>query len=162
MPVRRLLGGFSALAGTMLVTQAIGFAALALASRELGPNYLGAANFATNITIYFAIPANFGLALLGMRDIAREPERAREIAGQILTLRLGIAIASAGTLAATAPLIAPNANTQALLPLAALAIPLDALSAEWVLLGCERRVATALARLAGQALYAVLIFTLLV
>lgn len=161
MGTRRLLGGFAALAGAMLVTQAVGFAALAVASRQLGPGSLGAANFATSLSTYFAIPANFGLALLGMRDVARHPDRAEEIMGEILTLRIAIAVGAGATMALTAPVIAANGHIEALIPLAALAIPFDALSGEWALLGAQRRGSVAVARLAGQALYAVLVFVFL-
>ncbi len=162
MPVRGLLRGFASLAGAMFVTQAIGFIALAVASRKLGPSDLGAANFATNLAIYFAIPANFGLALLGIRDVAREPKHAREVVGQIMFLRLALGAIAFVVLLVLAPLIAADQRSEELLPLAALAIPLDGLGGEWALLGAERRGFVALARLAGQVVYAALLVTLIV
>ncbi|MDX6643511.1 MAG: hypothetical protein QOD76_1473 [Solirubrobacteraceae bacterium] len=161
MPVRRVLTGFAALGATTLVTQAIGFVALAVAARRLGPGNLGSATLAINITLYFAIPANFGLTLLGIRDIAREPERSREIVGEILVLRIVLAVAMAALLLGVTPLVAADARTQDLLPLAALLIPIDAFNGEWVLFGQQRPVGVAFARLAGQTAYGALVVLLI-
>jgi O-antigen/teichoic acid export membrane protein len=157
MPVKRVLGGFAALAGTMFVTQVIGFAALVVAARELGPANLGAATFALNLAFYFAIPANFGLALMAIRDIARDPDNAPTVIGHVLILRGALAIVTSASLVALAPVIAPDPKSQALIPLAALTILLDAVNGEWTLLGAERRVAVAFARMAGQVAYGVLV-----
>lgn len=161
MPVRRVLTGFAVLAAAMFVTQAVGFVALAVASRRLGPADLGAATFALNLALYFAIPANFGLSLLGIRDVAREPERAREITGEILGLRILLSVVTFVALITLAPLIAAGHRSQVLIPLAALAIPVDAITGEWTLLGAQRPVAAAVGRLAGQVVYGALVLIFL-
>jgi O-antigen/teichoic acid export membrane protein len=157
MPVRRVLTGFAALAGTTFFTQAIGFAALAVAARRLGPGNIGAATFALNVAFFFAIPANFGLSLLGIRDIARDPSRAREIAGEILVLRIGLAVLAGVALVVATPLVSADARTAELLPLAALTIGTDAINGEWMMLGQQRPVGVAVARLVGQAAYGALV-----
>lgn len=157
MPLRGVLRGFATLGAGMLATQLIGFVALAYAARKLGPHDLGAATFALNLALYFSIPANFGVAILGIRDIAREPERAREIAGEVLAIRVVLGLVTAGAMALLAPVLAADHDTRRLLPLAALVVVAGSVTGEWTLLGLQRSGAVALARFAGQASYGLLI-----
>lgn len=159
--MRTVLRGFSTLAAGMLVTQLIGFAALAYAARELGPGNLGAATFALNVALYFATAANFGVGVLGIRDVAREPERGREIVGQVLAIRVVLGLVTAATMVALAPVLAADEDTRRLLPLAALVVVAGTVSGEWALFGLQRSAAVAVARLAGQVTYALLVVLLL-
>lgn len=159
--MNRLLRGFALLGAATLFTQAVGFVAYAIAARELGPERFGAASVALSFALYFGIPANFGLAVMALRDTAREPERRREILGEVLALRVGLGIVCAGALALAAPLLASDENTRRLLPLAALTVVAGSISGEWALLGVERRGAVALARFAGQAAYGALVIAAL-
>jgi O-antigen/teichoic acid export membrane protein len=154
---RNPLRGFGVLALAMLATQVVGFVALAYASRELGPEDLGAANFALNAALYFAIPANFGLAILGVRDVAREPGRAAVVVGEVLSLRLALGVALTVLMIVLAPVVASDPQTRELLPLAAIAVLAGQLSGEFALLGLEASKPVALARIAGQGVYAVLV-----
>ena len=149
--------GFVTLAAGMLLTQLIGFVALAYAARHLGPHALGTATFALNVALYFTIPANFGIAVLGIRDIARTPERAREIAGEVLAIRIVFGTITAGAMALLAPVLAADADTRRLLPFAALVVVAGSFSGEWVLFGLQRSGPVALARFAGQAAYGLLV-----
>ncbi len=58
--LRRVARGFTVLALATTATQAIGFVALAVAARRLGPENLGAFSFAQSLAVYFAIPMDFG------------------------------------------------------------------------------------------------------
>src|SRR4029078_1837361 len=109
------------------------------------------------LALYFAIPANFGLTLPEMRDVAREPARAHDIVGEMLLVRTALSVVAFGAILAAAPVIAPATDVAALLPIAALTIPLRIVSGEWILLAAQRSALVGLARLAGQGAYAVLI-----
>ena len=157
MSVRRLLGGFALLSGATAVTQLVGFIALAIAARRLGPEHLGAASFVLAIAVYFTIPTNFGLTLLATREIAAAPERRREVIGEVLVLRAAIGLTAVGVLLLATPLLASDPETRRLLPLAALAVLADLVVGEWALMGLDRPKPVALARLLGQGVYGVLV-----
>ena len=157
MSARKLAGGFALLTAATLLTQVIGFAALAVAARRLGPEHLGAATFVLTLAIYIGIPANFGLTLLATREIAAEPERRRAVIGEVLALRALLGVAGAGMFIALAPVLATDDETRELIPLAALALAADVITAEWALMGLGRSAPVALARLLGQGIYGVLV-----
>jgi O-antigen/teichoic acid export membrane protein len=154
---RKLVSGFALLMAATLLTQVIGFAALAVAARRLGPEHLGAATFVLTLAIYIGIPANFGLTVLAMREIAAEPERRRIVIGEVLTLRALLGAAGAGVFIALAPVLAADDETRELIPLAALALAADVITGEWVLMALGRPAPVALARLLGQGIYGVLV-----
>ena len=139
MSARKLVSGFALLMAATLLTQVFGFAALAIAARRLGPEHLGAATFVLTLAIYIGIPANFGLTVLAMREIAAEPERRRAVIGEVLTLRALLGAAGAGMFIALAPVLAADDETRELIPLAALALAADVISGEWVLMGLAAR-----------------------
>ncbi len=154
MSANRLLRGFAVLAVLTLLTQAIGFVAVAVAARRLGPTDLGAANFAIGVAVYFGIPANFGFTIMGIRDIAREPERAREIAAEILGIRLVLGAALTLLMLLLTPVLTLDAKTSEALPIAAATILVSGVGTEWILLGRQQALLVGLGRLLGQATYA--------
>jgi O-antigen/teichoic acid export membrane protein len=157
MPVRKVLRAFAGLAGAMLVTQVVGFVALAVAARRLGPEALGAATFVLSVVTYCGLLANFGVGILAVRDIARDPGRAADIAGEVIALRAVLLAGMAAVLVVGAPWIAADDATRVLLPVATLVIVLEAISGEWTLLGLQRSAPVALARLTGQLAYGALV-----
>ena len=152
----RVVRGFLVLAGARLATQAIGFTVLAIAARRLGPENLGAFQFAMSTALYFAIPVNVGATLTGVREIARDPDRAAEVAGEVLSLQALLGALAFGALVLLAPVLAPDPATQVLMPIAGLTFVASALSLEWVLQGLRKLGRLALARVAGQAVFGVL------
>ncbi len=162
--VRRMLRGFGILAGATLVSRLIGFAVLALVARAVGPDVFGAFNFALSIAAFLVfIPANFGLATLGIRDIAQGGTgRASRVAGEVLTLQGAIAACCLATLLVAAPLISDDPDVRALLPIVGVYYVLYAITPDWVLQALQRMTAVALVRLAGQVVFGVLTPILLV
>lgn len=157
MSARQLLRGFSLLAATMVLTQVLGFAALAVAARRLGAEHLGTATFALGLAAYFNIPANFGLAIRGTGEIAASPDERRRVAGEVLAARAAMGLGSALLLVVLTPVLAVDATTRVVIPLAALMIAVEVLAGEWILLGLQRPGRVAACRLLGQAVYAVLV-----
>jgi len=145
------------MAAASLAGQAIGFIALMVVSRRIGPDNLGAFSFATSLCRFFAIPVNFGISTLAIREIARRPSDATRIAGQVLALRLGLFLVSYAALVALAPVIASDALVQTLLPICGLFVLGDVVGLAWGLQGLQRFVAVALISLGGQVVYGALV-----
>jgi O-antigen/teichoic acid export membrane protein len=158
----RVVRGFLVLAAARVGTQVIGFVAIAIAARRIGPANLGAFQFALSVALYFAIPTNVGLTLVGIREVAREPHRAREVAGEVLTLQALVAAIAFGGLLALTPVLATDSRAEAIMPIAGLTFVVGAFSLEWMLQSAQRLGRLGLARVAGQAVYGALVPVLVV
>lgn len=159
--MRQTVSGFVALAAATFAVQVIGFFVLAVIARRLGDGGLGAYSFALNLAAYFAIPANFGVTALATREVAREPERATEIAGQVLALQTVLGLLPYAVLVLLAGALSPDDATAAIIPIVGATFLLEAWSAAWALYATQRFVAAALTRLAGSVVFAVLVLALL-
>jgi O-antigen/teichoic acid export membrane protein len=84
----------SLVAGRVLAVLA-GIGAVALASRYLGVEGFGALTLAMAIVSLVAVLTDLGMSTMAAREIAREPEREREIVGNVRTLGLVLGLASA-------------------------------------------------------------------
>ena len=71
--IRGAVRGFAALAGATVAGQIIGFVALAIVARRVGPENLGDYAFAAVFTSYVLVVTDLGLSVYGTREIAREP-----------------------------------------------------------------------------------------
>jgi O-antigen/teichoic acid export membrane protein len=158
--VRGAVTGFMALGAATALSQLMLFAALTLLSRRLGPQGVGAFSFAVNLVGYFAIPANFGVTALAIRDLARHPDEARRITGEVLVLQLALCVAPYALLVALAPVLAADADSRALLPVVGLGFIVEALALSWVLYATRRFTFVAVARVAGAALFLALVLAL--
>ena len=154
----RVVSGFIILAGASLLSQAIGFVALAIASRRLGADDLGDFNFCLSIGLYAALAADFGITVLAVRDVARAPERIREITGEVVVLQAVVSVVVYAALVALAPLIAPTDDARALLPIAtATTLVAAALTLQWAMRAMQDMRAVALTQLVGQAMFGALV-----
>jgi O-antigen/teichoic acid export membrane protein len=160
--VRRVLRGFALLSSATVVGQLIGFVALAIASRRLGPDNLGAYNFAYSITLYFGLLANFGFTMMGIRDVARHPERAREVAAEVVALRSVFALLGFGAMVALAPVLAADETSRRILPITAAMLLTGTMTFDWVFQGLQRMRVVAVARVSGQVVYGALVPVVLV
>ena len=159
--MRRTVTGFVALAAATLAVQVIGFFTLAVVARRLGPDGLGAFSFAFNLAGYFAIPANFGITALAVRDLARDPDRTKPVAGEVLALQTALAVLPYVLLVLLAPALAVDEDSRRLIPIVGLTALIDVWSLQWVLYAAQRFVVAAIARLAGTLVYAGLVLTLI-
>jgi O-antigen/teichoic acid export membrane protein len=153
---QRLIGGFAALALGTLANQVLGFAMLAVVARRLGPENLGSFAFALNLVAYFAIPANFGVTALAVRDVAQAPERTREIAGEVIAIQGLLVALPYALLVVLAPAVAVDELSETVLPIVGLTFVLDAAALHWILYGRQRFAAIAAARTLGAVLTFVL------
>jgi O-antigen/teichoic acid export membrane protein len=154
--MRQVLRRFAVLGASSLFTQLIAFVALAIAARRVGPSNLGSYTVALAIVSFLSLPLSQGMTMVGVRDVARAPERAREITGEVLLVQLGLAIPCYLLLVALAPVIAPNHVMQVLFPIVGLFL-FSATSFEWTLQGLGRMREIAVARIAGQLAYGLLV-----
>lgn len=91
----RILDNFLALFAAQSVAVMAGLISTAFLARALGPEAYGILGFGTAVLSYFGLLAVLGTDFYGMREIARDPDRARKLVAQILGLRLVlVAIAS--------------------------------------------------------------------
>jgi O-antigen/teichoic acid export membrane protein len=163
LPVRKLLSGFALLALAQVTSQLIGFYVLAVAARELGPDNLGPFSWAMGVALYFKLFTDFGVTVLGIRDIARAPERAREVIGEVLILQVAIGLVAFASMIVLAPVIAPDQKSEEILPIIAFyVLVFAALAFDWALRALQRMKEVALAQVASQVVYGVLVATLLV
>jgi O-antigen/teichoic acid export membrane protein len=152
--VRRVLQGFAVLALATVATRAIGFVVLALVAREIGPTTLGAYSFALALASYFvAIPSNFGIAILAIRDIARDRPSARPVTGEALVLQAALATGFLLGMLALAPVLSSDPSVRRLLPIVGVYYLVYVLTADWALQAVQRMSAVALVRLAGQVVF---------
>ena len=160
MSVRQTVTGFVALAAATLAVQVIGFFVLAVIARRLGDESLGAYSFALNLAGYFAIPANFGVTALATRELARDPSRARPLAGEVLLLQTALSVLPYLLLVALAGPLSPDAETRGVVPIVGLTFLIEAWALAWVLYATQRFVVAAVTRLAGTVAFAALVLLL--
>jgi len=150
--LRRLLSGFAVLAAGSVAGQIVSFVALAVVARRIGPENLGAYQFAFALTQYFAIPVNLGVGVLAIRDVAREPARVREVAGEVMVLLALLSALAYGLLLALTPLLATTDAARTLLPITGLTFVIQAFGLEWALQGLRRLGTLAVLRLVSAAI----------
>lgn len=107
-------------------------------ARVLGPAGYGVLGFGGALLSYFALAVVLGLDLIGTRETARRPHAVRHLAGDILGVRIALAVAmSALYLAAVGSLDKPLEYRLALGVLG-LSLPFQAVNMEWVFMGTEQ------------------------
>ncbi|MGH2859021.1 MAG: oligosaccharide flippase family protein [Solirubrobacteraceae bacterium] len=159
--MRQVLRRFAVLGSSSLVTQLIAFGALAYAARRVGPTNLGAYSVVLSLVTFLSLPISLGITTVGTRDLARAPERARTVAGEVFALQLAFALCGYGLIVLFAPVIAPTGAMRRLFPIVGLFL-LTGTSFEWALQALGRIRAVAAARIAGQLLFGALVPVLVV
>lgn len=147
--------GFVALALANFAAQVSGFVIMVVLARRLTPGEIGSYAFALGLVGYFAIPANFGVTGLAIRDLAQRPHEARELMGAVTTLQLAVGFLPYLVLVALAPVLAVDEASRSILPIVGLGFVIEGLSFSWVLYGGSRFVTLAVARVAGAIAFAV-------
>lgn len=146
--------GFAALALASFVAQLSGFAVLVVLAHRLTPAEIGAYAYALGVVGYFAIPANFGVTGLAIRDLARRRHDAPQIMGEVTALQVAVGIVPYVVLVALAPVLAVDGASRAILPIVGIGFVLEGLSYSWVLYGGSRFAVLAVARVIGAAVFA--------
>jgi O-antigen/teichoic acid export membrane protein len=126
---RRVLISTSSVMTSNVVVAALGGISLAIMTRQLGAARYGefvvALTFVSTATLF----TDFGLNALTGREISRTPERARELLGQTLGLRVFLSVLVIPIVALIAHFAYGSSNSELFLCvlIASLAVPFDAL-----------------------------------
>ena len=88
---RRLTLNYLLLTGGESLAKVCTLAAFAYLGRVLGPERYGSLEFALATMIFFTLPVDFGLAIYGARELARDRGRAADLLREVSALRLMLA-----------------------------------------------------------------------
>ena len=86
---------FAALFAGEGVARAVGFVLVLVLARRLGPDGFGVVTLGLTLVAWFTFVVDSGTELLNVRDIARAPDRFRQIAANVLGLRLALSLVAA-------------------------------------------------------------------
>jgi O-antigen/teichoic acid export membrane protein len=155
----RIARSFAALASGDAVGRVVAFLAGVWIARRLGASAFGIFSFAQAVVLYFTHLTACGVDLTGIREIASDPSRARTLAPSLLTFRMLVAAGLIAILAAAAFALLPFLDAVVLALFGATMLG-HASSPKFVLMGLSRPGPVAAARVAGEALYALLVWSL--
>lgn len=150
---------FAALGAGEILSRIIAFLATVYLARTLGAGVYGVVAFAGAVLLYAGHLADAGIDTLGVPIVARAPARAGELLTSLSLARLAAALLVALLLAAAGLTVLPQPEG-AILAAFAFVLPVRALTARWALLGLDQPRVVAAGRVAGEALCAVLVVTL--
>lgn len=160
-PLRRVAAAFSYLVLATVAGQLIGFVALAIVARRVSAASLGAYNFDLALATYVAIVGNFGVAYLATRDVAQRPtERYRILFDTSLLVTLVLLPLSA-LFFLGGHLWLPDAAERRVLGAVIVSVVITAVTPDWYLLARQHARTVAVARLAGQVAYGLLVVALI-
>ena len=155
---RTLLRSFTELSLGETLARLLGFVALVLMTRRLGPAAFGVVTLGVTLMLWFKIIVDAGTETLNVSVIARSPDRFKEIASAVLGLRLCLSALAIALFLPTAFLFA--SDSQLVLALFALVFPIVALNLRFMVLGLRAAKGVALGNVAAQFLLAAGVFFL--
>jgi O-antigen/teichoic acid export membrane protein len=160
--LRHVIRGFGGLAASSLISQLIGFIALAYVARRTGASNLGAYTVAFLLATYFNLFCSLGIDYLATRDLAQDRSQVNTVVGETLALQGVLSAVVYGALLLLAPLLAPTREAQQMVPILGLVLFTGTFTVDWALLALGRSDAVALWRLIGQVAYAAFVPVLVV
>ncbi len=132
---RMLLRRTAALLAGETAARAIGFVVVIVLARRLGPSGFGVVTLGLTLVTFFAYIVDSGTEVLNVREVARTPSRFREIAEQMLGLRLMLSAVAAVVFIAGVEIVAKSPFTRDTVVLFAVILPAIALNLRWMALG---------------------------
>ena len=121
-------------------------------TRVLAPEGFGVLGYGLALVSLFGLVGSLGLDVLGTREVARSPERARTLADQIVGLRLALSSAAYVLYGLTLLAIPLDASVRAVLLIQGALLLVQALDVEWLYRGAERMGPVALRNVVADAL----------
>ncbi|HVZ59223.1 MAG TPA: flippase [Terriglobales bacterium] len=144
-----------------VVTRLFPLITFPLVVRALGPEVYGNIGFAVSVNTFFGLLASPGFTTFGMRAVARDPERARSTAAEIMGARLVFAAVSYLLLVAFTFTLAPSdPRTRTLILLSGLSFLVSIFDLQWLFLGRSRVWSVSLSGTLAQIAYTVMIVAL--
>jgi O-antigen/teichoic acid export membrane protein len=151
---RILLRSFAQLSIGEIIARLIGFAALVAMTRRLGPVSFGLVTLGITLVLWLKLIVDSGTEILNVREISREPDRFKEIAGAVLSLRLCLSGLAIAVFIPIPLLFVEQPRSRLTLWLFALALPAIALNLRFMVLGLRAAKGVAVGNIAGQVLFA--------
>lgn len=143
------------------VSSGLAFLITILLARRLGDEGFGRLAFVQAMMVYFTLLTDMGLSTFGAREIARSPEKAAQLSGQIFSIRLFFAICLILLFSAGLWFYPASAEIKWLCFGSILALLTQALNPEFVFQGTERMSGIATWRILVHIFYLVLVFFLI-
>src|SRR5680860_198456 len=142
------------------VSMVIGFLAFAYLARVLDAAQYGAIELAISIAAFSAIVIECGAGTIGVRELARTPERAPDLATQVPMARLMLALVVIPVVVAAGYFADQGYEVTLLIWIYALSLLAVPLKQEWLLQGYEKITLAALAQPIRTAIFAGGVFLL--
>lgn len=143
---------FAALFAGEGVARAVGFVLVLVLARRLEPDGFGVITLGLTLVAWFTFVVDSGTELLTVRDIARTPDRFRQIAANVLGLRLALSLIAAVFFVVGVEVFARSAYTRDAVVLFALMLPAIALNLRWMVLGVGGSRGVAVGNVASRVL----------
>jgi O-antigen/teichoic acid export membrane protein len=151
---RALLRSFSTLAAGEVAARLFGFIAIVAMARQLGPSSFGIVVLGTTLITWFALVGDAGTEVLSLREVARRPERFKDVVEPVLGLRLALSLVGAALFLVGPLFLMHDQSDRAILWAFALVLPMMALNPRWIVVGVGGSRAVALGNIGSQVLMA--------
>jgi len=155
--IAHTIRGFGVLALASVFGQLLGFVALAIVTRRIGPAAVGEYAFAFTYIGYFGLLPNGGVQYVGLRDASAAPDAMSSAVSETVVLQIALLLVADAAAVLLSHVLAPNERTAALIPILGVTMAMTTCTLDWVLLVRRRRGIVAAARLGGQVAYAALV-----
>ncbi|RKY87020.1 hypothetical protein DRQ11_07225 [candidate division KSB1 bacterium] len=155
---KRLIKNFAFLFIGRIASNVLAFVAVAYIARILSPKGFGILSFAQAVLAYAIVISDLGLRNLGIREIARLPEKRHEYISNILTFRLFLALLGYLLLTVIVCLIHKNRETETIILIFGISLFFSATLMDWIFIGLEKMEFSALAETVRYLVYITLIF----
>lgn len=157
---RTVIRGFLLLSTGTALGQLIGFVALAITARRVGPSELGAYTFAYGFAVYFMLPINTGLGFRALREVAADGSSAQRVIAEVVVLQMTVTVVSYAALLLLSGLLIPGHTSRALLPIAGLTVLIQSVTFDWVAQARRSYSLLSAARLLGQVVFGIIVVVL--
>lgn len=141
------------LGSSEVLSRFVGIIATAYTTRILGPENFGKLTFAAAIVSYFAVFANPGIDIFGIREIAADKDRANHYVDHIFSLKLFLAALFWGAVLGAAYFLNAPSDVKYLVILFGLGLFANAVFIEWVFQAIEKMQFIALVKAVNAVLY---------
>ncbi|WP_096893810.1 flippase [Candidatus Scalindua japonica] len=144
-------GNFLTLGTGEMVSRVIAFGVTIYLARILGAESYGVIAVAAGVTLYFSKIADFGIEVVGTREIAKFPDSVNHLASAVLSARLTLSVLLTGFTILGAQLFLPEPEKTIMSLYFFSLIPIAA-STKWVHLGLENALPIGLSIIIGEVL----------
>lgn len=139
----------ASLAAGEMTARVVSFFAGVVTARVLGPEYYGVVGVALAVMLYLAIVNEWGLELMGAKELASGGEAARQAAPQVHLGRFLLSVILAAAVAVVALPLLPNPDGKVLAAYGLTLLPVGA-NPRWIFFGLQRTAAVSLTRLLSE------------